>query len=313
MIGPVHGVHSAGGIMIGVSPAYFISRYGSGFGPDDIATGLPDLAEMGYTAFQIESYYLDRVGEWSNGGLARVCDAADRHGLVISQFVGHCLLNGFIDDASLFDDTGVPELREIASMLPPDRCPLITVPLPTFQFGSAFDVSRSRVLDRLARVHEKLSAMARIVLERGLRMAVEIVPGAIIGDLVEAVRLLEAIEGELEDARVPRVRSAAPLLGVNFDTGHAWAQKRLVHVLPGLLGERIFGTHLCDNFGHENLSLAPGEGSLDWALLLRGLISNGYAGSLDVEIHCPADQTDHRYRAALTFLESHMAAISDDA
>ena len=166
--------------------------------------------------------------------------------------------------------------------------------------------------DQLTRMSlDQLEEKAREIRRNVLEMVFTVRSGHIGGSFSEA-EILAALY-----YRVLRIRPEDPKWEGRdrfiLSKGHAWAQKRLVHMVPGLLGERIFGTHLCDNFGHENLSLAPGVGSLDWTLLLRGLISNGYAGSMDVEIHCPADQTDHRYRAALTFLESHMAAVCDGA
>ena len=59
-------------------------------------------------------------------------------------------------------------------------------------------------------------------------------------------------------------------LGLNFDTGHARACKENLYLIPAKLGGRILGTHLCDNFGHENLSLRPGAGSIDWPRLQAG-------------------------------------------
>lgn len=49
-----------------------------------------------------------------------------------------------------------------------------------------------------------------------------------------------------------------------IDIGHAYLQKwDIPHVL-GILGERIKGYHLSDNFGEQDNHLMVGEGNVDW-------------------------------------------------
>jgi sugar phosphate isomerase/epimerase len=69
----------------------------------------------------------------------------------------------------------------------------------------------------------------------------EILPSAIVGGIDGFIRLCE--------------RLGTASLGLNFDTGHAWASKENLYLIPAKLGRQIVGTHLCDNFGNENLSL----------------------------------------------------------
>ena len=96
-----------------------------------------------------------------------------------------------------------------------------------------------------------------MVEDAGRRMALEILPGAVVGGIDGFLRLCEHIGSDT--------------LGLNFDTGHAWACKENLYLIPAKLGERILGTHLCDNFGGENLSLRPGAGSIDWPRLIAAL------------------------------------------
>ena len=284
--------------MLGVSPAYFISRFGDRFSPDDVATGIDELAAIGYAAAQLEIYHLDSIDRWSRGGMQRTLDRAAAAGLRIPQFVGHCLLNGFIDDDALASALGIAEIAAIVAMLDPTRCPVVTVPLPTYRVGSTFAVDAAAVSARIARARVKLAEMARIATEAGFRFAVEVVPGAVIGDLLETTSILQSIEAELSLTD----NGSHRWLGINLDTGHAWAQKRLLYALPATLGPRIFGTHLCDNFGHENLSLAPGRGSIDWTLFTNALRSSGYTGSWDIEIHCRPEDAIARYSEARAFM-----------
>ena len=93
-------------------------------------------------------------------------------------------------------------------------------------------------------------------------------------------------------------------LGLNFDTGHAWACKENLYLIPAKLGPRILGTHLCDNFGNENLLLRPGAGSIDWQRLIAALKVCGYNGTLDIEIVCKPDDTLREYGQGHTFIEA---------
>ncbi|HSM90777.1 MAG TPA: sugar phosphate isomerase/epimerase, partial [Desulfobacterales bacterium] len=92
--------------------------------------------------------------------------------------------------------------------------------------------------------------------------------------------------------------------GLNFDTGHAWACKENLYLIPAKLGPRIIGTHLCDNFGHENLSLRPGAGSIDWTRLVAALKACGYNGPWDIEIVCPPNSVAEEYGAGRRFIEA---------
>jgi sugar phosphate isomerase/epimerase len=101
-----------------------------------------------------------------------------------------------------------------------------------------------------------------------------------------------------------QVDATAADLGLNFDSGHAWACRKLVPALPFELAGRVFGTHLGDNCSTENVKLPPGKGTIPWAPLLRNLRAAGYTGSLDIEIGCPAAEVEDQYRAGLEFLRS---------
>ena len=66
---------------------------------------------------------------------------------------------------------------------------------------------------------------------------------------------------------------------------------------------RILGTHLCDNFGHENLSLPPGAGSIDWLQIVSGLTAAGYRGYFDIEIVCRPEAVRQQYSEGRAFIE----------
>ena len=129
----------------------------------------------------------------------------------------------------------------------------------------------------------------------GRRLALEIMPSAIIGGSDGFLRLCDLLETDS--------------LGFNFDTGHAWAAKENLNLIPAKLNRHILGTHLCDNFGYENLSLRPGAGSIDWPGIIAGLAAAGYQGSFDVEIICPPEAVSREYRDGRIFIEKILERV----
>jgi sugar phosphate isomerase/epimerase len=132
------------------------------------------------------------------------------------------------------------------------------------------DASMYRKLwDRLV---VKLLQFDEIVRTAGLRLGLEIVPGSLLGGTEGLMRLIR--------------ETGNGTIGYNFDTGHAWSSKECIATIPAKLAGRIYGTHLKDNFGTENLALPPGQGSIPWGSVIGGVLASGYEGSFDLEIVC---------------------------
>jgi sugar phosphate isomerase/epimerase len=199
------------------------------------------------------------------------------------------MLEGFADRQSLVSNAAVENMKvvlEIADLF--DECRVVTVPLPAFDYQAASN--RDDYLFLFERCAAKVSRLLATVEDAGRRMALEILPGAIVGGIDGFLRLCEHLGSDT--------------LGLNFDTGHAWACKENLYLIPAKLGSRILGTHLCDNFGHENLSLRPGAGSIDWPRLINALRAMGYPGPWDVEIICKPEDAEIEYGTGRKFIES---------
>jgi sugar phosphate isomerase/epimerase len=273
--------------VIGVSPAYFISRFSARFTPGEVVTGLEDLAEMGFQGFQLEVFHPETLGDWRHRGASLVRRASADLGLKATQFVAHFMMEAFSSREKLFSDIGLTDMESVLEIVRPfDECGIVTVPLGAFE---APRIPREQdYRDLFDRCLEKVGKLLAMVEETGRRMALEILPSAIIGGIDGFMRLCD--------------RLGAATLGLNFDTGHAWASKENLYLIPAKLGRRIVGTHLCDNFGKENLSLRPGRGSIHWPRLLEALQASGYEGALDVEIICKPEEARDEYSKALEYV-----------
>ncbi len=276
----------------GVSPAYFISRFGDRFTPGDVVTGLSEIIEIGFDAFQLEIFHADSIATWVNGGLQEALQAATSLHLAPTQFVGHVLLNAFTDEQSLYSEWGIEEAASMAEVLT-SACPVFTIPIPAFSipFEARCDnACWSRIENRFS---EKLATIASAVAARSIKVALEVLPGSLVGGIGGFLDLACRIE-----------EATGTKVGFNLDTGHAYASGELLPLAIRRLGSGITGTHLCDNRGRENLSLAPGKGDIRWNDVLDALHVTGYRGSCDIEINCPADRVHGEYAGALRFLET---------
>ncbi|HUZ18047.1 MAG TPA: sugar phosphate isomerase/epimerase [Spirochaetia bacterium] len=276
--------------MIGVSPAYFISRYGDRFSPQQVVEGLDEVAALGFEGFQLEVYHEDTLDEWVNGGAAVVAEARRRNGLEATQFVAHFLLHGFASEEAIGAGSGILETEKILTSLDLfPECRLVTVPL------GAFSPGRAAYRELYQRFLEKIGGILRKIEAGGRRCAIELAPSALVSGSDGLLKLYADL-GSLS-------------MGYNFDTGHANACKEVVPLIPLKMGARLYGTHLCDNHGNENLKLCPGDGSIDWSGAFGSLAAVGYDGSFDVEIRCEPGSVTEEYRKALRRVRDFHVAV----
>lgn len=268
----------------GTSPAFFLSLYGEGFTPGDVCQGLETLCGLGLTRYQGEIVADDKLALWLEGGAKRVRARAEALNIAKSQFVAHFLIDAFADTRALESPRGVAELdgvMRISETLGGSN--QITVPIGSFRGDRTNAANRALLVGKLRRIERELRV-------GGFRLALEIQPGALVQGEEAIGALLEEIGGDV---------------GFNLDTGHAWAAGCAdLALFPKRLGTMIFGTHLCDNNAIRNDSLRPGTGTIAWRELLSALWQSGYAGSLDLEIFCRAQDVRGEYAAGLSYLRS---------
>jgi len=275
--------------LAGVSPAYFISRYTDRFTPADVCEGLAEIAELGFEHFQPEVFHLENLADWINGGSQQVRQCSEDLGLRPSQFVAHFMLKAFSDAPSVMSDSGLVEIDSVLQIIDClECCPIITIPLGAFDAQGI--VRPGDYIALFNRCVEKIGQLLVQVEGAGRRLALEIMPSAVIGGIDGFRRLCDQLNTET--------------LGLNYDTGHAWAAKENLYIIPAKLNGQILGTHFCDNLGHENLSLRPGAGSIDWPAIIGGLGASGYQGSFDIEIICPPEVVRQEYSRGLSFIEA---------
>lgn len=280
---------------IGVSPAFVVSAYGPGFGAREYLAAVPRVASLGFRSLELEQYAPGASAEWNAASCASLARLMDDEGLEPSQFVAHFCLGDFVSRAGMERAACLeefPRVVEACARFP--RCDAVTIPLPAYLIAARAELSPAAAAGARERLIELLAKYLAIASSAGKRLALEIMPHALVG----------GTEGFLRLAAEDSLRG----ISYNFDTGHAWARKERIEQVPALLGDALCGTHICDNAGAESLKLGPGEGSIDFPALLAGLRASGYAGSLDLEILCAPTEVEERYRRAKAALERALAA-----
>jgi sugar phosphate isomerase/epimerase len=277
--------------MIGVSPAFMVSLYGPGFSIRNFCEGLTLVRKLGFGGYQPEILVGTALPDWVRDARSVHLAASDL-GLVPTQFVAHFMLEEFSNPGKLNPWSGIDELKQVIDILQEfSPCRVLTIPASTFDvdWDSPGETDFRWWHEVHRRLVEKVAGYVRVVEEAGLKLAFELLPSSVFGGAARFPALCDEI--------------GSPALGLNFDTGHAWACRELVPLLPFELRGKIFGTHLGDNMSTENIKLAPGKGTIPWKPLLANLAGSGYDGSWDVEIGCAPDQVIGEYGFGLNHLQ----------
>lgn len=262
--------------MIGISPAYYISKNSSHFSIDNIIESLSWLNINNFKSLQLEIFHYEQMKQWHFSKLTELKRALDKNNMNVSQFVAHFLMSAFIDIEALNSESGLNELKFLGGIIRHfGFTNILTIPLPPFKG----DITDSKILWLF---DEKLRKIESIGKEYNLEVALEPQPKSLGADLTFLNRLTE--------------------VGLNLDPGHINCSGINPFTLPKKILSRVKATHLCENNGLKNLSLCPGTFNNNWKSLIAGLRDSGYKGSLDLEIICDPDDVESEYIKGHFFL-----------
>ena len=274
--------------MFGVAPAFFFSLYSTHFTADDYIAGFRLLSKAGFSGYQAEIFYEDNLSEWESKA-NEIKQEAELYGLTISQMDVHFMIASCNTDDTLFSEKEIPLFARAAKVCQKLGTNVMTIPIGRYDIDN---LDASETFDsRWSQFVHKITIYCRIAEDHGMKTGMEIVPGSILGNTDGLLRLID--------------ETGCKNLGYNFDTGHAWASKEVITFIPHKLKNRIWGTHMKDNFSNEDLALPPGKGSIPWLDLITALSSSGYTGPIDLEINSirPED-TINDYKEGSTFLKN---------
>lgn len=275
--------------MYGVSAAYFISKYGTGFTLNDQLDSLQEIKALGFDSVQLELFTEQRLSEWNRYGSFTVRNELDRAGLVCTQFVAHFMGKVFERPADkrfgMFQGY-FSGLLDSLSRLPDMQT--VCIPLPGFQRVGPMDPSAAGDIQEQAL--RRISAVQELARDHDLETVFEVMPGSVFGGYSGFINTLAA--------------AGMGKPGLCLDTGHIHAAGESIPLVIGLAGGSVLSTHLCDNFGLENMSDIPGNGNIDWKNVFGTLKRCGYSGSYDIEIICKPDEVAVLYTQGLEFVRT---------
>lgn len=134
-------------------------------------------------------------------------------------------------------------------------------------YGNAAD-------NHLGSLVASLEELSPLAAERGVRLAVEVIPNA----LSTAAALVALIDSEIEAE-----------LGICMDVGHARLMGDVVEAIETCSGHLVT-THLHDNRGRSDDHLVPGKGAIDWDAAVVAFQKVGYDGAWMFELAATPDR-----------------------
>lgn len=260
---------------IGVSPAYFISKYSSHFTLENYVESIPVLKEMGFNNLQLEIFHYEQLREWNFINCRELVLTLQKNQMRVSQFVAHFMMPLFSTKSSLKNGEFLSELEFLCIMLRYfEYTGVVTIPLGKFQ--------DRRDLETTILYTEVMQKIELMAIKYEMDFALEPQPESLAADL-----------SYLEDF---------PLLGLNLDPGHLLCSGIDPFELDSDILSRVKATHLCENDGITNRSDRPGTWNYNWSKLLDNLQQSGYRGSYDIEIICDREDVHELYSEARFFL-----------
>jgi sugar phosphate isomerase/epimerase len=137
---------------------------------------------------------------------------------------------------------------------------------------------------RLAHAVEALSVLERALRQMSVTLIVETPPPHLIGGHPD------------EFAAV--IGSLSPSVGVCLDVSHTTLGHHWDEFLQSV-GHRLAHVHASDHRGYTDDHLPPGNGTIDWQHVRRGLERAGFEGWIVLELLCPEDGLTAYVEAAM--------------
>lgn len=272
--------------MLGVSPSFFFSKYTTNFSIFDYIEGLDDLVSLGVDCFEGEIFKEEKIPEWEeNAKLLKI--AYEKKGLKMSTFVAHFIIKYTQTYESFFDDKCFEDIKRVCDIVKNNFDEVNTIVIPMGKFN--FDTKMNDYDSLYKRVLFVIKKMANILKSYNLNLALEIIPNSIVGGVDGLIRLIE--------------KTQCDNVGYNFDTGHAYCSGEILELIPNKLKNKIFGTHLKDNFGNDNLALPLGYGDINFKTIINVLKEKGYTGSFDLEFSSDRNNIIKDYSIGVNYLK----------
>lgn len=270
--------------LVNLAWLYAITKYGYPPRLREIFRTFEDAAKLGFRYIEVEAYKEDNLREIEENR-KEMLEKAESLGLKIVNFAGifpeilspdertrerglelmerSAKLASYFGSDLLQTDTFTPPVRFLGEA--PYKGAIV--------FGQRYSVevdpsfSWRRFWSMLVEVYGRIARMAE---DHGLKFVLEPRIGETISNTDAMLRLLDEVNMDN--------------FGAVLDTGHLHAAKELLPLSIEKLGRKIMYVHVSDNDGRDNYHHPPGEGTVDWDGVFRGLRKFGFDGPIAVDV-----------------------------
>lgn len=295
---------------IGCSPAYVFAHFGEKATFNDVIWSAKRVAKLGFKGLQLETYNKRQMDIFTNERIKAISDLFKSLDIESPQFVAHSIKGDLASLDKKRKEDGIKEFEDIVkicerleiihvitipSSIPPEIVSgyMDTYPgAPAASFSMPADVSWRNIWEDFINT---IKRCIEITETSGMKLAIEACPYSIVSNSDSFLRLAEEIDSDS--------------LGMNLDTAHLFVQKESLEIVVEKLGDRLFGTHICDNDGHNDYHWLPGKGKIKWKSVLRSLKKIGYEGFLDIEIN-QINDPDAAYLEGKEYLEKLLKELN---
>lgn len=295
---------------IGCSPAYVFAHFGEKATFDDVIWCAKRAAKLGFKGLQLETYNKRQMNIFTNERIKVISDLFKSLEIESPQFVAHSIKDDLVSLDKKRREAGVKEFEDIVricerleiiniitipSSIPPE---VVSEYMETYPGAPPANLSMPEdvLWDKIWRDYvDTIRRCIEVVETPGMKLAIEACPYSIVSNSDSFLRLAKEINSDS--------------LGMNLDTAHLFVQKEPLEIVVEKLGNRLFGTHICDNDGCSDYHWSPGKGKIDWKTVLRSLTKIGYEGFLDLEIN-QADDSDIAYLEGKNYLEKILKELA---
>lgn len=265
----------------GVSPAYFVSRYGARFTYREVAQETGTLKKLGFGHVQLEIADPSVEENWDRKLFSWMLRALTEDGLQPTVFIAHFLGEHSRSAVAMEKGRNDRSVERVLELIAPlDRSVPFAVPLLPLE--AAEEGAVPAALELIDRWQRKAAGAGR-------ELILEVLPGSAAGSYSAVLNN-------------PLWKEAAGKAGFLLDTGHAFNAGDPIPELIGAMGGRLKALHLSDADGGAGSSLVPGRGGVSWGAVLESLGESGYRGSLDLEIVSPAGDLEEDYLQGARFI-----------
>jgi sugar phosphate isomerase/epimerase len=262
-----------------------------------LSEALRSISEAGYAGVEILAdkphWYPEAFDERVAEGIAA---ELQRHGLSVSNVNANCTF-GYWKDAP-------PEPFFEPSLISPDaksRADRIRMIQNTLEFAKAIGAENISITSGKAlptmppelamkQLHESLWPVLESAEKLKVRVGIECEPMLFIEWATELRELID--------------RLGSKMLGANLDIGHSVVLGENIPATLKLLDGRIWNCHIEDIPGRKHYHLIPGQGTMDWAGLKRGLLDAKYDRFLTVELYTYPDRPVEAAEESIAYLNT---------